>query len=445
MMPMMGRRIRRICLVNPRRAIWGTTGKIAEALRECHEHLKAFYSPPLSLLTIAALTPKEVEIDLVQEDVTPIDYDRNYDLVAITAMTQTAERAYQIAAKFKEKDTYVVLGGIHPTVLPEEALLHADTVVVGEAEELWPRFLEDFENGQARRIYRNSVGYLADLTLSPVPRYDLVKGKLRDPLYYYNLAPVQVTRGCPHSCEFCLVTDIYGKKPRKKTLAQVRAEILSIKRYLPNHLVAFADDNLLIDRRFGEELLRELKELQIRWIGQSDIAIGAEDRLLDLMFASGCLFLIVGFESLDPQNLAGMNPNNWKLRQLDYYETNVRNIQEHGIIVIGSFITGLDNDDKGVFTRIVDFMNRTSVTGQLTLATPLPGSRFFERLKKEGRFLYPEPFWDRCSFFDVIFEMKRMSRKDAEEGFIWAYKQILSEQAFKSRAKYFKEVYNRLA
>jgi radical SAM superfamily enzyme YgiQ (UPF0313 family) len=446
-MPSMSRQLERICLINPRRAAWGMTEKITQALLECHKHLRAFHSPPLSLLTIAALTPPEIEIELILEDFTTIDYSRDYDLVGITVMSHTAPRAYQIADEFKARGTYVVLGGIHVTVLPEEALLHADTAVVGEAEELWPRFLQDFQDGKPLKIYRNPEGYRVDLGLSPIPRYELLKGKesARDPSYYYNMAPLQVTRGCPHGCEFCLVSDVYGKKPRQKTIDQVRAEILSIKRHLPKHMVAFIDDNLLIDRGFARELLREVEGLRVRWVSQSDIAIGADDELLELIFRSGCLFLIIGFESLDPQNLADLNPNNWKFRQLEYYERNVRNIQEHGIVVIGSFITGLDNDDPGVFARIVDFLNRNRVTGQLSLATPLPGSRMFERLKREGRFLYPEPFWERCSFYDVLFKMKKMSKQEAEEGLIWAYRQFFSEEAIKNRAEYFKEVYKKLA
>jgi radical SAM superfamily enzyme YgiQ (UPF0313 family) len=446
-MPAMSRQLKRICLINPKRAVWGTTEKITQALLECHKHLKAYYSPPLNLLTIAALSPPEIEVEVILEEFTPIDYSRDYDLVGITVMTQTAPRAYQIADEFKARGAHVVVGGIHATVLPEEALLHADTVIVGEAEELWPRFLQDFRDGEPLRIYRNPPGYRADLTRSPIPRYDLLKRveTMRDPRYYYNMAPVQVTRGCPHGCEFCLVSDIYGKKPRKKTIEQVRAEVLAIKHHLPKHLVAFVDDNLLIDRGFARELLKEVEGLRVRWIGQSDIAIGADDELLELMFRSGCLLLLIGFESLDPQNLDGMNANNWKLRQLEYYEKNVRNIQEHGIVVIGGFITGLDNDDAGVFARVVDFMNRNRVTGQLTLATPLPGSRMFERLKREGRFLYSEPFWERCSFFDVVHKMKKMSKQEAEDGLIWAYRQFLSDEAIKNRAEYFKEVYKKLA
>ena len=433
-------------MINPRRDVWAKTERITAVLKESHRFLKAWYSPPLNLLTIAALTPAGVETVLIQEDFEEVDFAIPCDLVGITAMIQNAARAYEIAAGFRARGTHVVIGGIHATVLAEEASRHADTVIVGEAEELWPQFLRDFENGDPQRVYRNAPGYHVDLAASPVPRYDLLNARnsLRDPRYYYNFVPVQVSRGCPHGCDFCLVSDIYGKRARKKTIAQVRVELLAAKKHLPNRLIGFVDDNLFIDRRFAKELLQILVELKVRWVAQTDIAVGADPDLLELMYRAGCLFLLIGFESLDCENLSGMNQNQWKLHQRANYETYVRNIHEHGIMVFGAFIAGLDNDDVGVFARTVDFMNRNHMTGQLTFATPLPGSRMYERLKAEGRFLFPEPFWDRCSFFDVLYRLKRMSKEEAEEGFIWAYQQLFNEQALLERTAYIKDIYKKL-
>ena len=163
------------------------------------------------------------------------------------------------------------------------------------------------------------------------------------------------------------------------------------------------------------------------------------------MYRAGCLFLLIGFESLDSENLSGMNRNQWKLRQLANYETYIHNIQEHGIMVFWAFITCLDHDDASVFARTVDFMDRNHITGQITVATPFPGTRLYERLKQEGRLLYPEPFWDRCSFFDVLFHLKRMTKEEAEEGLIWAYKQVFNEKALLKRTAYIKEIYRKLA
>jgi radical SAM superfamily enzyme YgiQ (UPF0313 family) len=439
--------LRRIGLINPRREVWAKNERITEVLKQSHHFIKAWYSPPLSLLTIAGLTPAGIEVALVSEDFKEVDYAAAFDLVGITAMIQNAKRAYEIADGFRAQGTYVVIGGIHPTVLPEDTLRHADTVIVGEAEELWPRFLQDFENGEPQKIYRNPPGHHVDLTKSPMPRYDLLNARnsLLDTQNFYNFIPVQASRGCPHACDFCLVSDIYGKKGRRKTIEQVRAEVLAIKRHLPTRLIGFIDDNLFLDRRFGRELVEALVDLKVRWATQTDISIGADSELLELIRRSGCLFLFIGFESLDTVNLNGINRNKWKLRQLANYETYVRNIQEHGIMVFGAFITCLDHDDVGVFARTVDFMDRNHITGQITVATPFPGTKMYERLKSEGRFLYPEPFWDHCSFFDVLFRLKRMTKEEAEEGLIWAYQQVFNEKALLKRTAYIKEIYRNLA
>ncbi len=442
----MTRPLRRICLVSPRRRVWARNERITAVLKSSHEYLKACSSPPLSLLTIAGMTPEKVEVVLVQEDFEEVDYNGAYDLVGISAMIQSADRAYEIAALFRARGVYVVIGGIHATVLPEEAAMNADTVIVGEAEGLWPQFLFDFENGEPRKIYQHPPGHCVDLTKSPLPRYDLLNARnsLRDPRYYYNFVPIQASRGCPHACDFCLVSDIYGKKNRRKSIEQIRSEILAVKKHLPNHLIGFVDDNLFIDRHFSRELLQALEELEVRWVTQSDIAVGEDPDLLQQMYHAGCLFLLIGIESLDSENLSSLNPNRWKMRQLANYESYVRNIQENGIIVFGSFIVGLDHDDSGVFAHIVDFVDRNCLTSNIFVATPLPGSRMYNRLKKEGRFLYPEPFWDRCSFYDVLFRLKGMTKEEAEDGLIWAYQQICSKKAFQRRSAYIKEVYKSL-
>jgi radical SAM superfamily enzyme YgiQ (UPF0313 family) len=442
----MSRPLRKICLVSPRRHIWAKNEKITAALKDAHEYLKAYYSPPLALLTLAGMTPADVEIVLAQDEFDEVDCSASFDLVGISVMIQNVDRSYEIADAFRSMGVYVVLGGIHPTVLPEEASLHADTVIVGEAEELWPRFLSDFESGKPRSIYRHPPGYRVDLTRSPLPRYDLTNAghNMKDPRYYYNFVPIQASRGCPHACDFCLVSDIYGRKHRRKSIEQLRAEILAVKKHLPNRLIGFVDDNLFLDRRFSRELLQILEELRVRWATQTDIAVGEDPELLRQMYRAGCLFLLIGFESSDPDNLSGIDPNRWKMRQLANYERYLRNIQESGIVVLGSFIVGLDHDDAEVFARTVDFIDRNCITSNIFIATPLPGSRFYERLKQEGRLLYPEPFWDRCTFYDVLFRLQRMTKEEAEDGFIWACQQTCSPKAFQKRAAYLKEIYKSL-
>jgi len=441
---MKNNKVSSICLVSPRRESWSTTPKIRRVLQEKNKFLKAWYTPSLSILTIAGMIPSEVHITIIDEDFESLNFDQSFDIVAISAMTQQALRAYEIAREFKKRGVFVILGGIHASVFPSEAINHVDAVFVGEAEKTFPQFLEDFQKNEQKRIYIQEEKI--DLTESPMPRYDIFKRKdyFKDSKSFYNMIPIQTSRGCPHDCEFCLVTKIYGPKFRKKNIAQIRAEVLEVKKHFPGKLIMFADDNLFLDRKYSKELLNELKTLKVRWVAQSDIAVGSDDELLELIYESGCLFLLIGFESINPENLKTMNKSSWKYKQLNNYPMYIENIQKHGIIVFGSFIFGLDNDDNNVFKNVVEFMDRNNITGQLTIATPLPGSRMMERLQSEDRLLYEFPFWDKCSFFDVLYKPEKMTKSELEDGFVWAYQELFNESSFSKRAKYLKSIYKNI-
>jgi len=438
------RKIDSICLISPKRDSWSKTPQIKKILQEKNRFLKAWYSPSLSILTIAGMIPADISITFIDEDFESLDFNQSFDIVAISAMTQQVMRAYEIAREFRKRGVYVILGGIHASVSPDESIEHFDSVFIGEAEKTFPQFLDDFRNNEQKKIYKQDEKI--DLTVSPMPRYDIFKKKnyFKDSKFFYNMIPIQTSRGCPHDCEFCLVTKIYGGKFRKKSIPQIREEILEIKKHFPGKLIMFADDNLFLDRKYSKELLKELKSLKVRWVAQSDIAVGSDDELLDLIYESGGLFLLIGFESIDPENLKTMNKSSWKFKQLDNYPKYIENIQKHGIIVFGSFIFGLDNDDKKVFENVVDFMNNNNITGQMTIATPLPGSRMLERLQSEERLIYESPFWDRCSFFDILYRPEKMTARELEDGFVWAYQEIFNEKAFADRAKYLKKIYKNI-
>jgi radical SAM superfamily enzyme YgiQ (UPF0313 family) len=225
--------------------------------RRNSDRLKPWLAPPLNLLTIAALTPPEIEVRVIDEHYENIDFDQEYDIVGLTAMTQQAFRAYEIAAVYRKKNIPVVMGGIHASVLPAETLENVDTVFVGEAEDLWKSFLDDFANGKEKHIYQCEVHY--DLGNAPVPRYDLINfDAFRDSDHYFNYIPVQATRGCPHDCSFCVVSKFYGKKIRKKSVAHIVREIEYLKRFNNDSLILFADDNLFVDKRFAKERYKSL-------------------------------------------------------------------------------------------------------------------------------------------------------------------------------------------
>ncbi|EMS80828.1 B12-binding domain-containing radical SAM protein [Desulfotignum phosphitoxidans] len=440
------RKLNHICLIGTKRYTWAINPKIKKSLDENNKFIKAYNTSSLSLITIAALTPPDIDISYIDEDFEEIDFDIQYDMVGISAMTQQVIRSYEIAKEFRKRGTYVVMGGIHASFLPNEALEWVDTVIMGEGEDLWPQFLEDFKNNKEKKIYKQPEGTFVDLTKSPTPRYDLLTRKdyFKNNKIFYNMIPIQVSRGCPHNCEFCLVTKCYGSKFRKKTIEQIIREIKKIKEYFPGKVILFADDNLFIDKKFSKKLLKTIKDLNIRWWAQTDISIGEDEELLSLIYESGGLLLLIGFESIDPENLKLININSWKYKQLSNYSKNIERIQKHGIIVFGSFIFGLDNDDKNVFKNVVGFMDENNITGQLTIATPLPGSRLLERLKREDRLLENEPFWDKCTFFDVLYKPKKMTVEELEDGFIGAYKQVFNEKVQAKRVQYLKEIYKKI-
>lgn len=235
------RNLKHIGLIVNKRYTWSRTSRIKEALDGSNAYLKAYYTPSLSMLTVAAITPGDIAVSYVDENFEEINYDADYDIVGITAMTQEALHAYEIAAEFRKRGVHVVMGGIHASVMPEECARFVDTVIVGEAERLWPQFLADYEHGRERKIYKNEDGALTDLSTLPVPRYDLLKDKnyFMDPRYYYNMVPIQTGRGCPHDCEFCLVTKIYGSRFRTKTIEQIKLEIAEIKKYFRERWCCF--------------------------------------------------------------------------------------------------------------------------------------------------------------------------------------------------------------
>ncbi len=391
-----------------------------------------------ALPTIAGLTPAHHSVTIVDENLEAIDFDLDVDLVGITAMTQQAPRAYEIAAEFRRRGVHVVMGGIHASVLPEEAAEQVDTVFVGEAENTWPAFLRDLEAHAPRRIYRAADFGPVDLSAIPTPRYDLVAR------YDYPVVWVQATRGCPHDCEFCSASRIYGHAYRHKCPDQVAAEVREAKRYWRRAQVGFADDNMFVNRHFVSKLLVAFEEIPFTWYAQSDIGIARHPQLLQRLHQSGCRIVFVGLESVEPQNLQGLNRDDWKAKRVAEYGTSVQAIQESGIGVYGSFIVGMDQDDESVFDRTVEFINEHHVMGtQITILTPFPGSRLRERLEHDGRIRSSD--WRDYTAFTCVIRHPQLSKERLEEGLLGAYRRVYNEDVFADRARYFKRVFRSMA
>ncbi len=359
---------------------------------------------PLSLAILASLTPADVQLELMDERLEPIPVDAPTDLVAMTVETFTARNAYQIAARFRRRGIPVVMGGYHPTLLPEEALQHADAVVVGDAEGIWPEVVEDARAGKLRRVYQAAE---TPSLAGPLPRRDIFRGKRYAPL---NL--VQFGRGCRFACDFCSIHAFYGTNLRWRPVEEVIAEIESLGR---RHLL-FVDDNLLADQGRAEALCRALIPLRVRWSCQASIDVCREPRLLKLMADSGCQAMVIGFESLDPRNLQQMNKG-WAVQDGDY-AASLRRIREHGIMVYGTFVFGYDHDTVDAFDACVDFALRSRFfLANFNPLTPTPGTALYRRLAAEGRLLH-DRWWLAPGFRygQALFRPRGMSPEQLAEG-----------------------------
>lgn len=375
---------------------------------------------PLNLATLAALASPEIEISIVDEVVEQTNFDEQVDLVGISCNTAVAPRAYEIAAEYRKRGTKVVLGGAHPTLIPHESIMHADSVCIGEAEGVWGEILADAEIGKLKKFYR-SDGYcsLQDL---PVPRRDLFKTK-----HYLPIDGIQITRGCPFACDFCAVTAISGHKYRLRPIKDVLAEI----DILEHRYLFFYDDNIVGNFQYSRELFRALIPCKKRWIGQASTMVTKDSELLKLMAKSGCKGLLVGFESLSEENLKRSHKKHNNPRQ---YREVVKKLHDHGVAICGTFIFGLDNDDSSVFEKTLEFaMDVELDIGQFNWLTPYPGTPIYNRLKEENRLINPEWWLTGDGLGKVVYHPKLMSADELKEGCRWVRSSFYSTSSILRR------------
>ena len=360
--------------------------------------------PSLSLLTLAALTPDSYDISYHEiEDIRTAGEPPSCDVAAIASYSAQMKDAYQLADRYRTLGVRTILGGLHVTARPDEALEHADAIVVGEGELGWPDLLADLGRGRLQRVY-GPKGREFDLADAPLPRFDLLD------VERYNRLTIQTQRGCPWRCEFCAASIRLTGHYKVKPVDKVMAEIHEIKRIWPAPFIEFADDNSFVNRRHSKELLRAMAGEHVKWFTETDIAIADDPELLELMHASGCAEVLIGLESPTAAGVDGVETRrNWKRSRFDGYIDAIERIQGHGIAVNGCFVLGLDGDGPGVFDDIEAFVRQSGQFDvQITVMTPFPGTPLYDRLLAEGRLLEPEA-WERCSLFDVNFRPRSMS------------------------------------
>jgi radical SAM superfamily enzyme YgiQ (UPF0313 family) len=358
--------------------------------------------PMISLLYIAAMTPEEHELTIIEEEVALVNFDMDCDLVAVTCMTATAHRAYQISEEFMKRGKKVVLGGIHPTVLPQEAKQHCSAVITGEAEPVWRNLLDDVAGNSLKDFYHG--GAMAELDAYPLPRRDLIQ--YTSPL---KLEPIVTSRGCPYSCSFCSVWKFYGRKIRHVAIERVLQDIenAKTKRFM------FLDDNIVGDPVYAKALFTALIDLKIEWVGQASISFAKNKELLKLAHESGCKGLFFGLESVSEEKIKRMSKS--MRTQADTIEA-IKRIMGSGILFHASLVFGFDDDDTSVFDETLEFLSKTKIpTATFNILTPYPGTDVFEQFKSENRLITENwDFYDHCT---VTYRPKSMTVDELSEGY----------------------------
>lgn len=369
--------------------------------------------PSLGLLYLAACTPDGHELRYIESEdgEAGILQLEQCDLVAISTFTAQVRDAYTIADRLRGAGVLVAMGGLHVSVQPDEARLHADHVIIGEGENVWPEVVRAAERGEAGRMWRAAEYPPVNVGSLPVPRYDLLRN--RD----YNRITVQTSRGCPWRCHFCASNVMLGNPYRKRPVAHVVRDIEAAIAAHGQPFIEFADDNTFVDKKWSKSLVRAITPLGIKWFTETDISVADDEELLALLADSGCRQLLIGLESPTGSALDGVELRaNFKQGRFERYAHAVRLIQSHGITVNGCFVIGLDGHGPEIFEAVERFVNELSLYEvQITVLTPFPGTPLYATLLKEHRIL-EEHAWHLCTLFDVNFVPARMSPDELRAG-----------------------------
>jgi radical SAM superfamily enzyme YgiQ (UPF0313 family) len=389
--------------------------------------------PSLGLLTLAGMTPDHIEAEYHEvADLRDLDALPDCDLAALSTFTAQARDAYEISRRYREAGVRTVIGGLHATAVPDEALQFCDSVVVGEGESSWPRLIADFEAGRPQRLYRSN-GLEFNLEDAPMPRFELLDTEK------YNRITVQTQRGCPWRCEFCASSITLTPRYKVKPVAKVIAEIRAIKSVWPRPFIEFADDNTFVNKRHARELMRAIEREHVRWFTETDISVADDPELLAMMRDAGCAQVLIGLESPTAGGLDGLElRNNWKRKRLGSYMSAIERIQSHGIAVNGCFVLGLDGDGPEIFDSVYDFVEASGLQQvQITVLTAFPGTPLYRRMLDEGRLIDPNA-WEKCTVFDVNVRPKKMSVEMLEQGLIDLGMRLYSKEEKSARTGRFR-------
>lgn len=401
----------KIALLSPKGPLYRHRGGIFK---------KSLRYQPLTLTTLAALVPQDlnVELELFDEGIEDIPEKLDVDLVAMTVITGTAPRSYELSRRFRSQGIRVVLGGPHVTLMPDEAQLHADAICVGYAERTWPRLLHDFAREQMQsRYFQEKDFHLDDLV---IPRRELF-----DRRHFLTQAVFEATRACAHNCDFCVSPAAWGRRQFQKPISHVVEDI----RQFGARRIIFIDLNLISDRCYAENLFEALTPLKIRWFGLATSLIGRDPQLMQLMRKSGCAGLLIGFESVSEAALAGIRKS---FNDPALYRQLIENLHSLGISIQGCFVFGHDTDNFDVFDQTAEFVIETGIDlPRFAILTPFPGTGLFQRLEREGRILTRN--WELYDGQHVVFQPAKLTVKQLEQSHRSTWEKVYSRRAILKR------------
>ena len=388
----------------------------------------ALHYAPLTLTTLAALVPDDLaaELQLYDETAQIIPLDIDADLIGITAITGTSIRAYRWADYYRARGKTVVLGGVHPTLMPAEAAAHADAVVVGYAERSWPQLLRDYRRGALQPYYRMEADF--SLAGQPIPKRQLLKRSR-----YITLNSVEATRGCLHACSFCVVPSAWGRQVYTRPVDEVAAEV----EQLPGKLVIFVDVNLIANPPYAKALFKELAPLNKRWFGLVTSNIVRDEELFSLMVKSGCKGLLIGFESVTSPSLQSINKG---FNKVEDYELLMKKIHDAGIGVNGTFVFGADGDDASVFPRTVEAIQKLRIDlPRYAVMTPFPGAALYGEMERQNRII--QRHWALYDVEHVVIQPAQMTAETLQAGLEWAWRETYSWASITERIAGFNSLF----
>lgn len=386
---------------------------------------KSLHYAPLTLTTLAALIPEDIEAEvrIYDETAEKIPLDIDAELIGITCITGTAPRCYAYADYFRKKGKTVAMGGVHPSMLPDEAALHADVVFTGFSEQTFPQFIRDYVKGEYKKFYRQNADYTIEG--KPIPKRELLKANR-----YITTKTVEAIRGCCHTCSFCAYPAAFGKPVYKRPVKEVVAEIEALN---TKH-VLFPDVNLITDRAYAIELFTALIPLKVIWLGLVTSSVGIDDELMTVFRKSGCKGLLIGFESITQESQQYIHKG---VNKVDSYVELMEKLHDNGILVQGCFAFGGDEEDESVFDRTVEMIIKAKIDlPRYSILTPFPQTAYYRQLEEEGRII--ERNWAMYDVQHCVFTPKLMTKEQLEAGTDRAWRDTYSNSNIFKRLAPFK-------